>query len=113
MLGKIALSSGRIGLKDESAALDVCRRDLANRIDQFLMKLERANRAPTQGETYHFVTALSCFAAGQFEKGHGAIDKAERDAAQPPEASDLAESKHDFTTAQLRGAFRDCLESKK
>ena len=100
-------------LKDEPAAFDVCRRDLANRMDQFLMKLERADQAPTRGETYDFVTALSCFARGEFEKGHGAIDKAERDAAQPPEASDLAESDHDFTAAQLRGAFRDRLDLKK
>jgi len=86
--------------------------ELVARIERFVKELERANKPPSRGGTYSVVSALAFLQSGKFEDGHGAMDKAERDIPLPPEASDVAESNEDFTTAQLRAAFRDVMGSK-
>lgn len=85
--------------------------DLVARIERFVKELERTNGSPSRAQTYSVVSALAFLQRGKFEEGHGAMDKAERDSPLPPEASEVEEIGQDFTTAQLRGAFRDVMDS--
>ncbi len=93
-------------MSDHSAEPQAGHGELVARIESFVKSLERANKSPSQGETYNVVSALAFLQSGKYEDGHGAMDKAERGSPLPPEASDVAESSQDFTTAQLRAAFQ-------
>lgn len=96
-------------MSDDSAEPQAGHGELVARIESFVRGLERANKSPSRGATYNVVSALAFLQNGKFEDGHGAMDKAERDSPLPPEASEVAESSQDFTTAQLRAAFHDIM----
>jgi hypothetical protein len=87
------------------AAVATARRNVSQRIERFLVGLERDGRLPNRHERFHIREALDKLTEGQYPAAEDAMLKAERSLSIPESmAEDLAVSDR-LTLADIRAAL--------
>jgi len=84
-------------------ALASARRNVAERIDRFLNRLQGARRLPNRRELFWLRAALAHLEEGSYPAGEEAMDKAERTVPIPEHAANDLATNAGMTIAELRG----------
>ena len=92
-------------------ALATARRNVAERIDRFLIVLDRAGRMPNRRELFWLRQALASFDNADHPAGEDAMDKAERALAIPEHAANEPSTNANVTLEQLRSQLDQIMKA--